>query len=1267
MEHSQIVTPNELEEFAKRVDSEAAIPELVWRLVTTSVKDLSLCRIPYGNSIGLPDLDGLVETESGLRQFVPKGRSYWEIGRSSKPQAKATADFKKRTAETSAKERASTTFVFVTPQNRPWPPQSQLRWIARRKKEGWKDIKIIDGIQLCDWLQEFPVHGKWLLKKIGLGTNVSGFETVAEHWGLIPQSTNPGDPPLPAKTFLIGRDKACVELARLFRGEITQLLLSVESEHDAEDFVAAFVESLDETTRRLFSDRCLLISDADTWEALINLRDDHVLVANPRIDLVLNERLHMAARQRGHRMIIPVSGSWADGKESLISIRNPSKSALESVFRDAGFSPERARELAGAGAQSLAALKRFLRGLSEIPQYATWENARVLAQAGMLGKWLGKNQADKSIVEDLVGKPYGEWIEIARGETLRPDTPLIQRNEAWKLISRGEAWAALGPRLTDGDLDRFRKISVLVLKEADPRFDIPVDDRSAASLYGKVRTYSESIREGLTETLALLGCRPTALSSCSLGKAESIAALVVRELLEDADWKRWASLSSELPLLAEASPDEFLEAVEVALTKPAEKHFLGVFQQEGSGIGGWNYTSGLLWALETLAWHPDYLVRVTRLLGELAAMDPGGSWSNRPKNSLSDVFLPWHPQTTASISQRKAAVEALLRDQPSVGWQLLQDLLPSHRSATSGTRKPVWRDLIPGGWKEGISPKDYWDQVSNYASLATQVAATDFLKLADLVDRLADLPDPAHTRVLDHLCSEQVVSTPEKTRLPIWEALVDLSSKHRKYATSEWAMPVDRVTKIEEVARKLAPASTSLLVKRLFSERDFDLYEESGDFDEQQRKLQTRRQNAVGEILASGGLPAVLDFAKEVESPGKVGVALGSKSSDEIDQLLLPAYLGNSDKSIGAFVESFIRARYWEQKVAWLDKQLGRDMSPEQRLALFVSLPFDPEVWHRAEDVLGDTSNRYWAEVVANPWGLDTPLLIEAAERLIQHERFEPAIDSLYILSHRKVPFSIEIAEKALMGILDPERKLRGLDQNHIVEVINWLQETEPKDSAILFKLEWSFLSLLNKHSGGEPKTIERKLSSDPALFRDVIAAVFRSDKEDKDKRTITETDKQIAQNAYRLLNGWAVMPGVMPDGTFDADRFSAWWEEAKRLTMESGHLQIAMDQLGQALHNSPADPNGLWIHHSVAEALDAKDAEKMRRGFSVGLFNKRGVHGFSAGEEELTFAKGYREKADALASQGFHRVADTVRNLAKQYERDAHRQAGQDMFGEPR
>ena len=1268
MEHTQIVTASELEEYAERRDSEAVIPELVCMLVNESAPDLAVCRIPYGDNVNQPGWDGLVETATGFRQFVPQGKSFWEIGTGSHPQTKATSDFKKRTRNKSAADRQAGTYVFVTPRGAGsggWQEPAQSKWKRRRERFGWHRMNILDGQQMADWLREFPALGKWFLKQMGSLKTAAGFATPAEHWENLRELANDGDPSLPNKIFLVGRDRPCEELHRLFRGETKQLLLATESEQDAEDFVAAFLESLDVDTRRSFSNRCLFVRDADAWLSFANLKSSHVLVASPKLGMESDEQLHMAAKRRGHGVIIPVFGTWAHGKESLIQLRSPSASTLEITLRECGFESARARELAGAGALSLAALKRYLRGLGGVPPYATWPNARVLAQAELVGKWQGTNPADRAAMETLLGKSYGEWIEVARDETLRQDTPLIQRNERWTMISRGEAWSALGPRLTNEDLDRFQSLAITVLGERDPKLYLPKDERFAASIRGKALSHSVTIRDGVAESLALLGSRPDALSSCTRGKAEAVASAVVRELLKDADWVKWASLSSYLPMLAEAAPDEFLNAVETALVNHYESPFLGVFAQESTGVGGWNYITGVLWALETLAWHPDYLVRITMILGELAAIDPGGNWANRPGNSLNHIFLPWFPQTAAPVSKRKAAVEALLREQPTVGWKLLVGLLPTMCGTTLGTHRPSWRDFIPQGWKEGATRGDYWEQVSGYAELAVDIAADDLAKLAELVDRLPDLPDPTRSKVLEHLASGTVTALSEGVRLPLWEALVDLAAKHRTFADAPWALPPEAVARIEEAAEKLAPGSAMLLYRRLFSERDFDLYEEAGNYEEQQRKLDQKRQIVVQEILDEWHIGGLLDFVQQVESPRKVGLALGCMASPEVDTVLLPDFLSRTEKALSAFIGNFVWGRNRTEGWPWVDSQLGKLSSTEQRLEFLTLLPFEPETWHRAKTVLADGAETYWKKAAVNPWGLDEQPLVEAAENLVSCGRPHAAISCLYVLVHKKAAFPAEIAVRALTDGLTSSLESSHVDQHEILEVIQWLQENVPAESEDLFRIEWNYLPLLKRQLGGEPKTLERRLASDPGFFCQVIAAVFRPDKEAESKRKVTDADKNIAENAYRLLHGWKTLPGTTVAGPFDGAEFSGWLAEVKLRSTESGHFRIAMSQIGQALSYAAADPGGLWIQESIAVALDARDGGELRSGFTTGLFNMRGVHGYSAGEEERKIAAGYRNKAAALADKGFHRLADAIRKVSESYERDADQLAETSPFDE--
>jgi len=369
----------------------------------------------------------------------------------------------------------------------------------------------------------------------------------------------------------------------------------------------------------------------------------------------------------------------------------------------------------------------------------------------------------------------------------------------------------------------------------------------------------------------------------------------------------------------------------------------------------------------------------------------------------------------------------------------------------------------------------------------------------------------------------------------------------------------------------------------------------------------------------------------------------------------LPEHLKAEDKPTRQFIGGFIWRRFWSQGYPWVDHQLALSWTLEQKLSLLLKIPAEKDTWTRAGAVLGKRESEYWRQARINPWGFEIDEAREAAEKLTAYEQPAAAIDCLYILADKKAPIPINLASSVLLAAAKSEEQQRRIDQHHIKEVIKWLQDQEPPESQELFLIEWQFLPLLNRLHGAEPKVLERRLASSPTFFCEVIAAVFRSEKdEEAQKREPTELETRIAQNAYSLLHGWRILPGATADGGFDGTKFTSWLNEVKALCKESGHLRIALDQLGQALAYAPEDSSGLWIHRAVAAALDSRDVAEMRRAFAVGHFNRRGVHGFSEGAEEKKIADGYRQKAQALLDNGFHRLADTVRGLAQEYEGDA-------------
>jgi hypothetical protein len=230
------------------------------------------------------------------------------------------------------------------------------------------------------------------------------------------------------------------------------------------------------------------------------------------------------------------------------------------------------------------------------------------------------------------------------------------------------------------------------------------------------------------------------------------------------------------------------------------------------------------------------------------------------------------------------------------------------------------------------------------------------------------------------------------------------------------------------------------------------------------------------------------------------------------------------------------------------------------------------------------------------------------------------------------------------------------MDHYRITELIKLLQQDDTVSEEELFKVEWAYLPLLDRHRNAAPKYLESRLASDPEFFCEVLRLIYRSKKKEKNKEP-TEKQKTIAGNAWRLLREWRKVPGTLEDKRFDVDKFAEWIKTVKEVCAESGHLEVALITIGGVLIHSPADPNGLWMHQAVAEALNARDSEDMRRGYSTGIFNSRGVRTVDpTGKPERELAEHYRQKAEDVENAGFHRLAVTLRGLADGYDREAER-----------
>ena len=409
-------------------------------------------------------------------------------------------------------------------------------------------------------------------------------------------------------------------------------------------------------------------------------------------------------------------------------------------------------------------------------------------------------------------------------------------------------------------------------------------------------------------------------------------------------------------------------------------------------------------------------------------------------------------QTAAKFDKRKAAIKAVIKNQPKIGWSLLIELLPRGCQTTSGnyrptirSYRPIWRDFIPLDWKDGVFRNEYLEQIAALSELMIDLAKEDVDKFIELIERLSNLPKNAYDFILDYCLSDSIINLPEEKRYLVWEKLDEIVHSHRKFSYTNWALPEEELCKIENIADSLALSSPEIKYRYLFNGVVFELLDGDGDCDTQMERLAKKRNSAIKEILDSGGLMSYINFAKKVASPFDVGRALGEIEYDLIENELLPTFLDSNDEVEKQVLSGYARIKFYKIGINWVDMIMQKDWSLEQRAKFLLLLPFNEEVWETVSKYLGENSEGlYWKNIRVNPYESGSDLN-EATEKLLTYGREGAAVISA---AHRtnKAEINEALAVRSLISVLNSESGMQELANYSyvtydVVELIKRLQK----------------------------------------------------------------------------------------------------------------------------------------------------------------------------------------------------------------------------------
>lgn len=1246
-----LANATDLEVWSNRLDARGILPKLLLRLTYATTEGIEHIEFPSEEATQLGGWDGIVKVTTG-NEFIPDGQSGWEIGTNRDIKGKADSDYEKRKADPLGLVPTETTFVFVTP--RRWGGKD--KWVKARRAEGfWSDVRAYDADDLAVWLESAPGVHLWL--SILIGKHPEGATDISNFWDDWADVT---EPRISAELVVSGRQDEVDSIFSWLRTDPSSLAVQADSREEALAFFAAALERLPLAERESYLARSILVEDIASWRHLTTSGQPLILIP------LFDEREFVTrAVKQGHHVLISI-GRDEPNSSATVTIPRLKRDHAKQALVAMGLSDEKADDLATLARRSLMALRRKLAISPEVqrPDWAKSAEARTLLPAMLVGGWNDTLAGDREVIAKLARKPYEEVNDRLARAANEPDPPVRRVGDVWLLASKEDSWALIGRYLTREDLENFESVVLDVLGQPDPGFDLPVDERYMANILGKSLPYSGLLREGLAETLALMGVRSDSLTFADATTGQERADRIVGRLLHKAntDWRVWASVAYHLPLLAEAAPSVFLDAVERGLSGESPV-LLNIFSEGKNTLFSSSPHTGLLWALETASWHPEYLGHATSLLAKLARLDPGGKLGNRPSSSLHEIFLCWHPQTTAGLDKRLSVLDLIREHESQVAWKLLNTLLPeAHGGVALPTAKPKWREWAPDTPPQ-VTYAELFQAEREIVSRLLADAWNDGRRWKDLIFKVDDVSKEQHDAIVEKLLTSDVGSFTDEDRLMIWDALQDVISRHREFPDAEWAMPKEMVDRLQQVYERFSPEDLISQRAWLFSRTPKLLNPPKRDWRERHEALETAKLEAVRELNANGGLPVLLVFATKVDHPGDVGFTVGrSELFDGEEDNLLGRKLASATESENLFARGFVTGRFGSRGWEWVDSKLASDSasawSPEQRADFMASLSFEPRTWDLLEAMDDETKRLYWSRAPA--FGLPNRNNSErAALKLIEYGRPHVAIDFIALYTDEEgpaVPFPvIAQALESLLEILHEgpiDLSSIGYD---ITRLLSRLTESNEIDESRVAALEWAYLPIIQNY--GRPKVLHRELSRNPEFFAEVVSLVYRG--KDEERGEVTEEGTARARLGYELLHSWRGGPGFQEDGSVKSNELRDWVNRARQLLKERGREIIGDQTIGGALVYTPPDLDGAWPHTTVRSLIEELGSEQLERGIEIGVYNSRGVFMKSptaGGEQERQIAEKYQGYANQVADR-WPRTAAMLRRIARSYISDARRE----------
>lgn len=1262
-----------LKDLAERTTGKILLGELVRRLIYASVaKFQPHLHFLSGETNGYPGWDGRVDVTYEERGAALRHRSVWELSTDRDFAAKFKRDYKSAIIKSLPESWPQNEVIYVGMTLRSVTP-SALASIKNRliKQFGnpWAAVVLLAADDVVQWLEKVPSVQDWASDELQIGKG--RFGKALEHWfGAWSKQTVPT---VEEKLLTSGRDLSALQAA--FRVDSSRVTtLQCDSVEEAVALVYCAIQSLNEADKQLVQSSTLVVSD----EALADRLADQVLppTSLPTVILCPPANRHMNRFTLAGYRVIQALGRIDDAPGVIQFERANAHDFAVALHESMGVAADEADTQARAAGSSVSIWHiHNLFKLATQPALPDWTGTAqidAVAAAVFAGSWNEHSSADIAVLCALAG------MEDARlANDLAPfatcTTPLLEQiGSSRMVIAPTAAFEFIRHHITKYHIGRLSRACASVFGTITPL----VQDRwqgNSAELYSHApqREISEGLRDGLAETLlriAVLG--DPLIRSGVLGNhssAQSYVDSLIRSLPGLCDDARvLASLNRQLPVLMEAAPVPFLEALDTLIQGAPDQ--LALMLADEPGIFGRSFHTGLLRGLESVAWSPDHLPRVAVILASLDHLDPGGQLSNRPFNSLCEIFLPWHPGTACKPSDRVAILENIFNQFPDVGWRLLVNILPGKRRTSMLTQRPKWRNFGQIDFRS-IAKIDVLQAYELNIELTLRKADKSVEKLTNLVEIYPDLTLIHRVKLMGSLLrAPQAVATPAAVQR-LRARLHKLCRRHNEFSDASWALPKADIEQLGAIADSLVLEDPVLKHRWMFDEQVPEFANKGETRESLAQRIRKLRQSGLLDIINHSGWTGVQRLIESVVNGHIIGgeVGLLELADSEILQAMDFWQTHPSFSMWWAFrsasaARATIRERSWTDEV--LKHARTHAWSPHSVAMAFVDYPDNRKTYEFIRELRDEEQREYWRHRLAYFQGAEDD--IEAfrisVEAFLKYDRAVDLIDQNWsdlpklgseIVLRVVDAFTVTPLESAkVQSLVTIEHDLRY--------IFDWLRSQPDVEVEALARREFALLPILTNHGmDGVELSLHQLMRVQPAFFVDAICLVYKPANSEREPIEDFEQAQAQAHAAFALLESWRTPPGTT-DSAVDIDAVATWVDSARNLLKTCDRAEVGDQTIGKLLYHMPRDSvDGAHPHQALRELLERWRSDQLEQGFQLESFNSRGVTSralFEGGRQERNLADLWRTDAAKIEPRWSRAKALCLR-IAEMWERDAERE----------